>query len=122
MALPKTEAVIGIVYNPSGRRLFPACLAGRLAHARYRCFGFLAFSALMTPSNSRFQRRGLCREYFSRRLSQLGEQRERLMIDALFWYTGLAAWMLIVFGVVSMLVVEAHDRKVLDRGERLNRR
>jgi hypothetical protein len=44
------------------------------------------------------------------------------MIDALFWYTGLAAWMLIVFGVVSMLVVEAHDRKVLDRGERLNRR
>jgi hypothetical protein len=23
------------------------------------------------------------------------------MIDALFWYTGLVAWILIVFGVVS---------------------
>jgi len=44
------------------------------------------------------------------------------MIDALFWYTGLAAWTLIVFGVVSTLVVEAHNRKVLERGERLNRR
>jgi hypothetical protein len=44
------------------------------------------------------------------------------MIDALFWYTGLAAWILIVFGVVSTLVVDAHDRKVLGRGERLNRR
>jgi hypothetical protein len=44
------------------------------------------------------------------------------MIDALFWYTGLAAWILIVIGVVSTLVVEAHDRKVLDRGGRLNRR
>jgi hypothetical protein len=44
------------------------------------------------------------------------------MINALFWYTGLIAWILIVFGVVSTLVVEAHDRKVLDRGERLNRR
>ena len=44
------------------------------------------------------------------------------MIDALFWYTGLIAWLLIVFGVVSTLVVEAHDRKVLERGERLNRR
>ncbi len=29
------------------------------------------------------------------------------MIDALFWYTDLAAWTLIVFGVVSTLVVEA---------------
>jgi len=43
------------------------------------------------------------------------------MIDALFWYTGLIAWILIVFGVVSTLVVEAHDREVLERGERLNR-
>ena len=43
------------------------------------------------------------------------------MIDALFWYTGLIAWILIVFGVVSTLVVEAHDRKVMDRVERLNR-
>jgi hypothetical protein len=27
------------------------------------------------------------------------------MIDALFWYAGLAAWVLIVSGVVTMLVV-----------------
>jgi hypothetical protein len=29
------------------------------------------------------------------------------MIDALFWYTGLAAWVLIVFGCVSTLVIDA---------------
>ncbi len=39
------------------------------------------------------------------------------MIDALFWYTGLVVWILIVFGAVSTLVVEAHDRSVLTRGE-----
>jgi hypothetical protein len=44
------------------------------------------------------------------------------MIDALFWYTGLAAWTIIAFGVVSTLVVEAHDRSVLRRGEHLSRR
>jgi hypothetical protein len=44
------------------------------------------------------------------------------MIDALFWYTGLAAWCLIVFCVVSTLVVEAHDRSVLRRGQHLSRR
>ena len=38
------------------------------------------------------------------------------MIDALFWYTGLVVWISIVLAVVSMLVVEAHDRSVL--GER----
>jgi hypothetical protein len=27
------------------------------------------------------------------------------MIDALFWYTGLAVWFLIMSGVVAMLVV-----------------
>jgi hypothetical protein len=43
------------------------------------------------------------------------------MIDALFWYTGLVAWILIVFGVVSTLV-KAHDRSVVMRGEHLNRR
>jgi hypothetical protein len=43
------------------------------------------------------------------------------MIDALFWYTGLIAWILIVFGVVSTLAVEAHDRKVLERARQLNR-
>jgi hypothetical protein len=44
------------------------------------------------------------------------------MIDVLFWYTGLAAWILIVFGVVSTLVIEAHDRSAVMRGEHLNRR
>jgi hypothetical protein len=44
------------------------------------------------------------------------------MIDALFWYTGLAAWIVIAFGVVSTLVIEAHDRSVLRRGEHLSRR
>jgi hypothetical protein len=44
------------------------------------------------------------------------------MIDALFWYTGLVAWILIVFGAVSTLVVEAHDRSIVRRGEHLNRR
>jgi hypothetical protein len=44
------------------------------------------------------------------------------MIDALFWYTGLAAWIIIAFGVVSTLIVEAHDRSVLRRGEHLSRR
>jgi hypothetical protein len=44
------------------------------------------------------------------------------MIDALFWYTGLVAWILIVFGVVSTLVIETHDRSVVRRGQHLNRR
>ena len=47
------------------------------------------------------------------------------MIDALFWYTGLAAWCLIVLGVlgvVSTLVVEAHDRSDLKRGQHFSRR
>jgi hypothetical protein len=35
------------------------------------------------------------------------------MIDALFWYTGLAVWVLIVFGCVSTLLIEAHDRSVM---------
>ena len=45
------------------------------------------------------------------------------MIDALFWYTGLAAWVLIVFGCVSTLAIEAHDRSVMGRGrDNLTRR
>ena len=44
------------------------------------------------------------------------------MIDALFWYTGLVTWILIVFGVVSTFVVEAHDRSVLGHGEQMKRR
>jgi len=37
------------------------------------------------------------------------------MIDALFWYTGLATWVLIVAVCVSMLAVHAYDRSVLRR-------
>jgi hypothetical protein len=45
-----------------------------------------------------------------------------LMIDALFWYTGLAAWVLIVFAVISTFVVEAYDRSVMKRAVRQNPR
>ncbi len=41
------------------------------------------------------------------------------MIDALFWYAGLIAWLLIVFARVSMLAVEAHDRSVMRRGRNI---
>jgi hypothetical protein len=41
-----------------------------------------------------------------------------LMIDALFWYTGLVAWILIVFGAVSGIVIEAHDRSVVEQMKR----
>jgi hypothetical protein len=37
------------------------------------------------------------------------------MIDALFWYTGLAAWVLIVLGCGSLLAAEVHDRYVARR-------
>jgi hypothetical protein len=50
-----------------------------------------------------------------------GLTEEWLMIDALLVH-GLAAWVLIVFAVVSTFVVEAYDRSVLRRGEHLNRR
>jgi hypothetical protein len=42
------------------------------------------------------------------------------MIDALFWYTGLIAWILILFGVVSGVVIEAHDRSVVERASKRN--
>jgi hypothetical protein len=38
------------------------------------------------------------------------------MIDALFWYTGLVAWALIMLGVVATLAIEAHDRSIARRG------
>jgi hypothetical protein len=41
------------------------------------------------------------------------------MIDALFWYTGLIAWGLIVFGCIATLAIEAHDRSVLRRERHL---
>jgi hypothetical protein len=37
------------------------------------------------------------------------------MFDTLFWYTGVAAWVLMMFGVVSVLLVESHDRSVMKR-------
>jgi hypothetical protein len=42
------------------------------------------------------------------------------MIDALFWYTGLVVWSLIVFGCISTFAVEVHDRSVLRRGRHLD--
>jgi hypothetical protein len=47
---------------------------------------------------------------------------EPMMIDALFWCTGLVVWILIVFGAVSTFVVNIHDRSVLKRGEHFSRR
>jgi hypothetical protein len=38
------------------------------------------------------------------------------MIDALFWYTGLATWVLIAFCCLSLLAAEVHDRSVQNRG------
>jgi hypothetical protein len=40
------------------------------------------------------------------------------MIDALFWYTGFAAWVLIALGCLSLLAAEVHDRLVLSRRTR----
>jgi hypothetical protein len=45
--------------------------------------------------------------------NQLFQEGVAFMIDALFWYTGLAVWVLIVFGCVSTLLIEAHDRSVM---------
>ncbi len=38
------------------------------------------------------------------------------MIDPLIWYTGLAAWVLIVLACVSVLTAEVNDRSVARRG------
>jgi hypothetical protein len=37
------------------------------------------------------------------------------MIDALFWYTGLTAWFLIVVAGISLLAADANDRSVRKR-------
>jgi len=37
------------------------------------------------------------------------------MMDALFWYTGLVAWVLIVSACMSMLAADLHDRSVRRR-------
>jgi hypothetical protein len=38
------------------------------------------------------------------------------MIDGLFWYTGLAVWVWIVFICLSSLVIEFNNRSVIKRG------
>jgi hypothetical protein len=37
------------------------------------------------------------------------------MLDALFWWTGLIVWIIVVFGVVSTLYIGARDRAVINR-------
>jgi hypothetical protein len=37
------------------------------------------------------------------------------MLDTLFWYTGLVAWIFIVFGWAAMLYCTAPDKGVLKR-------
>ena len=37
------------------------------------------------------------------------------MLDAVFWYTGLAAWILIAFACASILAIDARDRSVIRR-------
>jgi hypothetical protein len=37
------------------------------------------------------------------------------MMDALFWYTGLAAWVLIAAAGISMLAADANNRSVQRR-------
>jgi hypothetical protein len=32
------------------------------------------------------------------------------MLDALFWYTGLIAWVVIVFGWLSMLYIKMREK------------
>lgn len=41
--------------------------------------------------------------------------REVSMLDALFWYTGLVVWILIVFAGASTILVDMHDRSILAR-------
>jgi hypothetical protein len=43
------------------------------------------------------------------------------MIDALFWYTGLAVWVLIVLDCLLFVAVDALDRAVLRRGRAARR-
>ena len=39
------------------------------------------------------------------------------MIDAFFWYTGLAFWLLVAVGAVTLLAADASDRSVRHRAE-----
>jgi len=40
------------------------------------------------------------------------------MIDALFWYTGLIAWILIAFGWLSNFYIHVRDRVTMTRSEK----
>ncbi len=42
------------------------------------------------------------------------------MIDTLFWYTGLIAWMFLVFGWGAMLWGRVQDRAVIRRARAAN--
>jgi hypothetical protein len=37
------------------------------------------------------------------------------MLDALFWWTGLTVWLIIIFGIVATLYIDARDRAILNR-------
>jgi len=37
------------------------------------------------------------------------------MLDALFWYTGLAVWILIAFGWIAMLYIRMGERRAMRR-------
>jgi len=41
------------------------------------------------------------------------------MIDAFFWYTGLAFWISVAAAIVSFLAVDASDRRVRHRKQGL---
>jgi hypothetical protein len=43
------------------------------------------------------------------------------MIDALFWYTGLAVWILVVLDCLLIVITDAIDRAVLRRGRAARR-
>ena len=40
------------------------------------------------------------------------------MLDALFWYTGLAVWIVIVFGWVAMLYIHVREQRSMRRASR----
>jgi hypothetical protein len=43
------------------------------------------------------------------------------MIDALFWYTGLAVWILIILDCLLIVAADAHDRAIFRRGRAARR-
>jgi hypothetical protein len=37
------------------------------------------------------------------------------MLDALFWWTGLIVWIIIIFGLASNLYINARDQAIINR-------